>query len=172
MSLRVCFLTLVISLFSHAASAETQWRIGANLASIHINPEREFNEFNPGMFLSATFRSGQRFEYGVQAGAYMNSYSERTIYTSTYANWRIAQFGNVDVRLGGFVGLFEYPVLAERARGIGWPTVGDYILALGPSLKIELQSGVDFTVGFLPVKTKETAGVFTFQMSVPFGGRR
>ncbi len=172
MFLRVGLFTLIISLFAHGAMADTEWRIGANMGSIHIKPRREFNQINPGLFVSATFRAGQRFEYGIQGGAYVNSYSERTIYASTYANWHVAQLGNVDVRLGGFVGLFEYPVLSERARAIGWPTVGDYILALGPSMKMRFQNGVDFTVGFLPVKTKETAGVFTFQLSVPFGWQR
>ncbi len=172
MFLRVGLFTLIISLFSHGAMAETQWRIGANMASIHINPQKKFNQINPGLFVSATFRAGQRFEYGIQAGAYVNSYSERTIYTTTYANWHVAQIGNADVRLGGFVGLYEYPVLSARARAIGWPTVGNYILALGPSMKMRFRNGVDFTVAFLPVKTKETTGVFTFQLSMPFGRHR
>lgn len=171
MVLRLFAFTAALSLFAGMVMAQTQWRVGANLASIHIAPQREFNQINPGAFVSATFRSGKTFEYGVQLGAYLNSYSERTIYGATYANWRIARFGNADLRLGGFVGLMEYPVLSERARAIGWPTVGDYILTLGPSLKLTLNSGLDFTVGFLPVKTKETGGVLTFQMSIPFGRR-
>ncbi|HIP24383.1 MAG TPA: hypothetical protein EYG79_12440 [Rhodobacteraceae bacterium] len=163
---------MAVSLFANAVMAQTQWRIGANIASVHIAPQREFNQINPGAFVSATFRSGKPFQYGVQLGAYLNSYSERTIYGSAFANWRIARIGTADLRLGGFVGLMEYPVIAERARGIGWPTVGDYILTMGPSVKLTLNSGVDFTMGFLPVKTKETSGVLTFQMSIPFGGRR
>jgi len=171
MFLRMFAVTAIFSLFAGIGMAQTQWRVGANLASIHIAPQREFNQINPGAFVSATFRSGKTFEYGVQLGAYLNSYSERTIYGSTYANWRIARIGNAELRLGGFVGLMEYPVLSKRARAIGWPTVGDYILTMGPSLKLSLNSGLDFTVGFLPVKTKETGGVLTFQMSIPFGRR-
>jgi len=171
MFFRISIFTLVLSLLSPMAMADTTFRVGANLGSLHVKPEREFNQFNPGLFVSATFRSERVFSYGVQAGAYLNSYSERSIYASTYANWRIAQFGNTSLRFGGFVGLFEYPELSVKARSIGWPTVGDYVLALGPSLKLELGSGVDFTVSFLPVKNKRTAGVFTFQMSIPFGQR-
>ncbi len=172
MFLRIFFIIMAASLFANAVMAQTQWRVGANIASIHVAPQREFNEINPGAFVSATFRSDKTFQYGVQLGVYINSYSERTIYGSTFANWRIARLGDADLRLGGFMGLMEYPVLSARARDIGWPTVGDYILTMGPSLKLTLNSGVDFTVGFLPVKTKETSGVFTFQMSIPFGGRR
>ena len=172
MSLRIWFFVVLFSLVSGGAVAQTQWRLGANLGSLHIAPEREFNEFNPGLFVSATFGSGRDFEYGGQVGAYKNSYSERTIYASTYANWRVSSLGNANLRLGGFVGFFEYRNLAEDARDLGWPTLGNYVLALGPSLKLVLNNGTDFTVGFLPVRTKETSGVLTFQMSVPFGGRR
>ncbi|MBL1436381.1 MAG: hypothetical protein COB08_009310 [Rhodobacteraceae bacterium] len=172
MFLRVCVVFMACSLFANAVMAQTQWRIGANMASVHIAPQREFNQINPGAFVSATFRSDKKFQYGVQLGVYLNSYSERTIYGSTFANWRVARFGNADLRLGGFMGLMEYPVISERARAIGWPTVGDFILTMGPSLKLTFNSGLDFTVGFLPVKTKETSGVLTFQMSIPFGGRR
>lgn len=169
---RLSIVVLLACLMSTAAMAEVKWRIGANLASIHVAPQREFNNINPGLFISATFRAEKRFQYSVQAGAYVNSYSERTLYALTAADWHVADMGTTELRMGGFAGLFEYPVLAETARGWGWPTVGDYVLAMGPSLKLRMQNGVDFSIGFLPVAGKETAGVFTFQASVPFGGRR
>jgi len=170
MILRSSTVAVAISLFGTISNAETQWRIGANLASIHVAPQQEFNQFNPGAFISATFRAGKKFEYGLQAGGYLNSYNERTLYVSSFANWRVASIGNVDIRVGGFLGLFEYPNIAERAQDIGWPTVGDYVLAFGPSLKLRLENGVDFTIGYLPgSKLKKANGVFTFQASIPFG---
>ncbi len=172
MSSRLSVIAVLATLAATTSMAETQWRVGANLGSIHVAPQREFNGINPGLFLSATFRADKKFQVGVQAGAYLNSYSERTIYALSFADWRLASIGNAELRAGGFAGFFEYPVLSEEARGWGWPTIGDYVLAMGPSMKLRMQNGVDFSIGFLPVPGKETKGVFTFQVSVPFGGRR
>ncbi len=161
---------VAISLPATTITAETQWRVGANLASIHVAPKQEFNQFNPGAFVSITYGAGKRFEYGLQAGGYLNSYNERTLYVSSFANWRVASLGSVDIRAGGFLGFFEYPIIAGRAQDFGWPTIGDYILALGPSLKLRLENGVDFTIGYLPASSlKKANGVFTFQASIPFG---
>ena len=171
MSKCLSVVAVLACLTSTAAMAETQWRIGANLGSIHIAPQQEFNSFNPGIFVSATFRADQRFQYGFQAGGYFNSYNARTLYALSFADWRIAGIGNAELRMGGFAGFFEYPALSNRARGWGWPTMGDYVLAIGPSVKLRMQNGVDFSVGFLPVPGKATKGVFTFQASIPFGGR-
>lgn len=171
MSSRLSVVALFAILTSTSAIADTQWRIGANLGSLHIAPQREFNNFNPGIFVSATFRADKRFQYGFQTGGYLNSYNERTTYALSFADWRIASIGEAEVRMGGFAGFFEYPVLSETARGWGWPTLGDYVLAMGPSVKLRMRNGVDFSVGFLPVPGKETKGVFTFQASMPFGGR-
>ena len=169
---RLSVIAVLFCLISTTASAETELRIGANLGSIHIAPQQEFNNINPGLFISATFRAKKRFQYGLQAGAYVNSFSERTIYALSFANWRVADIGSAELRIGGFAGFFEYPDLADTARGWGWPTLGDYVLAMGPSVKLRAQNGVEFSIGFLPVVGKEAAGVITFQTSIPFGARR
>lgn len=169
---RLSVIAALVCLAPTSALAETELRIGANLGSIHIAPEQDFNNFNPGLFVSTTFRAEKRFQYGLQAGAYFNSYSERTIYALSFANWRVADIGSAELRAGGFAGFFEYPDLADSARGWGWPTLGNYVLALGPSVKLRAQNGLEFSVGFLPVTGKEAAGVFTFQTSIPFGARR
>jgi hypothetical protein len=171
MSRSLSVFAVVAALTATTAMAETQWRIGANLASIHVAPQREFNQINPGLYLSYTFQAEKRFQYGFQAGAYVNSYSERTIYALSFADWHVANLGSAEIRMGGFTGFFEYPVLSETVRSRGWPTMGDYLLAIGPSLKFRMRSGLDFSIGFLPVPGKETKGVFTFQACIPFGGR-
>ena len=171
MSRSLSVIAVAAALTSTTAMAETQWRIGADLASLHIAPQREFNQINPGIYLSATFRADKRFQYGFQAGAYVNSYSERTIYALSFADWHVADLGSTEIRMGGFAGFFEYPVLSDSVRSWGWPTMGDYLLAIGPSLKFRMRNGLDISIGFLPVPGKETKGVFTFQASIPFGGR-
>ena len=169
---RLSVIAVAVALTSTTALADTQWRIGANLGSIHIAPQREFNNFNPGLFISATFRADQRFQYGFQAGGYYNSFNERTMYALSFADWHVADLGNTEMRMGGFAGFFEYADLSAKARSWGWPTLGDYVLAIGPSMKLRLQNGVDFSFGFLPVPGKQTKGVITFQASIPFGRRR
>ena len=161
---------LILLVFATTATAEARWRIGLNMASIHIDPQRDFNQFNPGAFVSMVFGEGDRFEYGLQAGGYLNSYNQRTLYISSFSNWRIASVGNVDIRAGGYLGLFEYPSIAEKAQTAGWPTVGNFVLAFGPNLKLRLENGVDFTIGYLPGNSlKKANGVLTFQASIPFG---
>lgn len=169
---KVSVIAVTVAIMSTNAVAETQWRIGANLASIHIDPAQDFNEFNPGAYLSISFRDGQPFQYGLQFGGYVNSYNGRTIYGLAFANWRVLDMRASELRLGAFTGLFEYPNLIEKAEIAGWPTVGNYVLALGPSLTWRMDNGVDITMGYLPIHSKETKGVVTLQTSIAFGAPR
>lgn len=168
MANRLYAIVATICLLSTSVAAETQWRFGANLASFHIASTEEFNEFNPGAFVSVSFRSERSFQYGLQFGGYVNSYSERTLYGLAFANWHLLDMNRVELRVGVFAGLFEYPNLVERARVAGWPTVGNMVLALGPSLTLRIDDKTDITIGYLPVQGKETSGVITLQTSFTF----
>mgnify|MGYP001075227002 CR=1 FL=1 len=172
MAISKSIVATVITLISTCVSAETQWRLGANLASLHVASTADFNEINPGAFLSVTFRDQQFFQYGFQAGGYENSYYNRTLYGLAFADWRLLSMGNAEIRAGGFVGLFEYPNLIEEVKEAGWVSVGDMVLALGPSLKVRMSNGIDVTFGYLPVHGKDTKGVITLQSSIAFGNPR
>lgn len=165
--LRLSALFLIAT--THSVFAQ-QFRIGATLGSYHIGGyASEFNQVNLGATIGLTFQPDARFQYGLQAGIYNNSYSERTTFITAFADYRAFRIGSAEIRAGAFVGLFEYPAIAARAKAIGWPTVGDYVLAIGPMVKLRNSRGVDFTIGYLPIKSRRVRGVLTLSMSVPFG---
>lgn len=76
----------------------------------------------------------------------------------------------VEIRGGGFAGMFEYAEFAPKAEARGWPTMGDFVLVIGPHVKARFSNGVDLNVGFIPLYTNKTSGVFTFSVSIPIGG--
>jgi len=151
------------------AYAETQWRLGANISSYHIAATEKFNEINPGAFVSVSFNAEKRFQYGLQIGGFLNSYRERTLYGLGFVNYRIKQYDDAELFLGGFLGLFEYPNLISQARNAGIPVVGNAVFAAGPSLTYRMRNGVDFTLGYIPFYGRETSGILTVQTSIAFG---
>ena len=169
---RIGIVVTIATLTSSSAYAENQWRIGANLASYHIASTEEFNQLNLGVFVSTTFRSEHAFQYGVQIGGYSNSYRERTLYTLAFANWKVLDWKGAELRMGGFTGFFEYPNLIDQVEEANWPHIGNMVLALGPSMVIRMDNGIDLTFGYLPVHGKEAKGVITLQTSFAFGGNR
>lgn len=92
-------LLLLLAMFAGAASAQNyDLRLGATFASKHY-VEGEFNERNPGLFLSA-YREVGAFEMGAGAGAYKNSFSEEAFAVALrtrYEAHRYVEFG-LDLR--------------------------------------------------------------------------
>jgi len=168
-SATIVLMAVIINNCGTGAYAETQWRLGANITSYHIAATKEFNEFNPGAFVSVSFNVEKRFQYGLQIGGFLNSYSERTLYGLGFVNYRIKQYEDAELFLGGFAGLFEYSNLISQARRAGIPVVGNAVFAAGPSLTYRMRNGVDFTLGFIPFYGRETSGILTIQTSIAFG---
>jgi hypothetical protein len=156
--------------FGRPSQAETQFRLGATLGSYHPGHANEYEQFNPGLNASVTFRADKVFQYGFQAGAYSNSYGNRTIYGLGFADTRLFDIGQIEIRGGGFAGMFEYAEFAPKAAAHGWPTMGDFVLVIGPHVKARFNNGVDLNVGFIPLYTSKTSGVFTLSVSIPIGG--
>ncbi len=169
---RLAIIATLFTLLTTNVAAEPQWRLGFNLASLHVASTAEFNELNPGINISVTFRDERAFQYGFQVGGYLNSYNNRTLYGLTFANWRLLSIDNVEFRVGGFVGMFEYPNLIEEVEAAGWVSAGDMVLAFGPTLTMRMSTGTDLTVGFLPAYGKDTKGIFTLQASIALGRAR
>lgn len=168
MKLQIIILATYSIFFATDSAADVQWRIGANLASYHIDPDMEFNEINPGIFVSVAFGDSDAAQYGIQVGSYLNSFNEKTSYALGFINAPVLELNHSQIRVGAFAGFFEYPNVVEKAAQIGWPTIGDYVLAIGPSLTWRMNNGIDFTLGFLPLFSKETKGIITLQTSVAF----
>lgn len=169
---RLAIIATLFTLLTTSVAAEPRWRLGFNLASLHLAPTAEFNEFNPGVNISLIFRDELAFQYGFQVGGYVNSYNDRTLYGLTFANWRLLSMDNVEFRLGGFVGMFEYPNLIEEVNAAGWVSAGDMVLVLGSTLTMRMSSGTDLIVGFIPAYGKDTKGIFTLQTSIALGRAR
>jgi len=169
---RLAVIATLFTLLTTSVTAEPQWRLGFNLASLHVASTAEFNEFNPGMNISVTFGDQRAFQYGFQVGGYLNSYNNRTFYGLAFANWRILRMDNVELRAGGFVGMFEYPNLIEEVQAAGWVSAGDMVLAFGPTLTMRMNNGTDIIVGYLPAYGKDMQGIFTLQASIALGGPR
>ena len=74
-------------------------RLSVLLGSEHINATREFQEFNPGFFLTWE----RQFNYSI--GLYYNSYEEISPLLSIGYDWEVAR--NLD--LGAFFALAVYP---------------------------------------------------------------
>ena len=161
----------ILSLSGTFTFAETQWRLGVNLGSYHIESTEDFNELNPGAFVSVSFNTENRLQYGFQLGGYSNSYSDRTLYGLGFVKYRIKNLEESELFIGGFSGIFEYPNLVTQARSAGIPTVGDMVFIAGPLLTYRLKDGLDLTLGYIPFQGKETSGILTLQASIPFGGK-
>ncbi len=149
-------------------AADIQWRIGANLVSYHVDPTMEFNEINPGAFVSLSFRDKETFQYGIQVGSYINSFNKKTRYTLGFMNVQVLELKRSHIRVGAFAGFFEYPDVSEKANQVGWPVIGDYVLAIGPSLTWRMDNGIDIILGLLPLYSKDVKGIFTLQTSFTF----
>ena len=163
-------IAIILFAFGRPSQAETQFRLGATLGSYHPQHASEYEQFNPGLNIGVTFRADKALQYGFQAGAYSNSYGERTIYGLAFADTRLFDIGQIEIRGGGFAGMFEYAEFAPKAAARGWPTMGDFILVVGPHVKARFNNGVDLNVGFIPLYTNKTSGVFTLSVSIPIGG--
>ncbi|MEM9576862.1 MAG: hypothetical protein AAF999_07585 [Pseudomonadota bacterium] len=74
-------------------------RISFLLGSEHVNATRDFQEFNPGVFLTWE----RQFNYSV--GLYYNSYEEVSPIVSVGYDWEVAE----DLDLGAFLALALYP---------------------------------------------------------------
>ena len=74
-------------------------RISFLLGSEHVNATRDFQEFNPGVFLTWE----RRFNYSV--GLYYNSYEEVSPLVSVGYDWTVAQ----DFDIGAFFAVAVYP---------------------------------------------------------------
>jgi len=162
----VFLITVGILAWVVPAKAEPQFYGTVNIASLHINATRDFNEFNPGLGLGVTWGS-DTFRYGVEAGFFENSYSHQSTYITTNWRWRVADFENVGLWAGGFVGFADYPNLTGYADKFGIPRIGDHIMIGGFAFTAEFER-VNWTLLYTPVGSKMD-GVFGLKASFPFG---
>ncbi|SFP86543.1 hypothetical protein [Tranquillimonas alkanivorans] len=112
-ALRTFALSLIalIGLAASAAAADfAPDRLSLLLGSKHVNAGMEFQEVNPGVFLTWEDRTALDLEFTV--GAYQNSYSKASTALVVGQNWSLAE----ELEVGLFGGLAHYP---EDGRTFG-----------------------------------------------------
>lgn len=154
-------LTLVTSIAATPAKADsTDLYMIASVASYHIHATGRFNQLNPGLSfgISKSVREQTSWEYGGEIGYYRNSYKEITRYVLASTDFRLAKTSSSsELRIGAFLGFFEYPNVVGYAEDYGIPTVGNFIAVPGIAAIIRFDSGHDVRIKLTPGGSKSTA---------------
>jgi len=162
--------SVIFSMPINSAKAEVEKYVAFNLASYHVNAKAEYNERNPGVAFgfSNNIGSSERLRYGGEVGFYLNSFSELSRYGLVNADYEIASIGeNTRLRLGAFIGLFEYPSVIEFAQKNGFPTMGNYIVVPGLMGTIQFNSRYDIRIRVAPA-AKHADLIVGLQIAVRF----
>lgn len=144
--MRPILTAMLIVLTSLPAAAKGPDRISFLAGSKHINPGSDFNEFNPGVFLSW----GESDSFSV--GTYHNSYGRQSV-AATYT-WDIA--GNDFIDVGLFAGAALYPEDGRRFA----IHLGDVV----PFGGLQLRVGHVFA-NVIPGDGKEVDGIIGFGLT-------
>lgn len=121
-------------------------RLSVLLGSEHVNASREFQEFNPGIFLTWE----RQFNYS--AGLYYNSYKEVSPLVSVGYDWDIAP--NFDV--GAFFAVALYPGDGDEFSH----AIGDLVPFVGLQARYK-----NVFVQFIPADGDSLDALFTFGLT-------
>jgi hypothetical protein len=128
-------------------------RLSVLLGSHHLSPAEEFEEFNPGLFLTW---EGPVFD--TTAGLFRNSYGRGAVaLTAAYPFYESGRF-----QFSGFLGAAYYP---ENGRNFRYH-LGDVV----PLGGLQARFGPVF-VQAIPGDGEEADGLFAFGFTVPLGPR-
>jgi hypothetical protein len=143
---------ITLALFAAGAvQAQTQWSLQLHGASHHEGPRGnglQWNERNVGAGVRAQFNP----DWGVQAGAYDNSYNKTTVYA-------LAQYTPLPLPFNGRAGVFggyasNYPTSVPAIAGLmaSWP----------------VYKRVHASVRYVPRVGGDTVAVWAFEVGVQF----
>ncbi|MEM1074459.1 MAG: hypothetical protein AAF665_01120 [Pseudomonadota bacterium] len=121
-------------------------RLSVLLGSHHVNATRDFQEFNPGVFLTWE----RQLNYSV--GLYYNSYEEVSPLVSVGKDWEVAP----DFDLGVFFAVAVYPGDGDEFR----VSAGDVV----PFLGLQARYKNVFTQ-FIPADGDSVDALFTFGLT-------
>lgn len=121
-------------------------RLSILLGSEHNGATRDFQEFNPGVFLTWE----RQLNYSV--GAYYNSYEEISPLVSVGYDWEVAP----DFDLGAFFAVAVYPGDGDEFR----TSLGDVVPFVGVQARYNW-----FFVQFIPADGESVDSLFTFGLS-------
>ena len=133
--------------------------------SEHINPGKDFNEYNPGFGLGSEVPIRRSpYIFGVEAGRFRNSLDEYSSYVATYMERKFEpETGPRQVGFGAFFGYAEYASEVQRAEDRGFVTFGDFvpvvglqttIATVGPhEFRFRITSGLDQSDGLITLQS-------------------
>lgn len=127
-------------------------RVSILVGSYHINPGSEFDESNPGLFL--TWEEAGGGPLNVSVGAFENSYGRGA--AAVLASYPF--FENDTIELSVFGGVAHYP---EDGRNFA-VSIGDVV----PLAGVQMQIGPTF-FQFLPGDGNEADAVVSFGLTAP-----
>ena len=137
--------------------------------SKHINPGKDFNEFNPGIGIGseAPLRRAP-YALGVEAGRYRNSLDEQSIYAATYVERKLTPArGPSEIGLGAFFGYAEYPSEVAAAKDRGFITFGDFVPVVGLQATVATFGPHEFRFRLTP-GLQQSDGILTLQSNFRF----
>lgn len=143
----VCLVVLFLVALAPALSAGPD-RISVHLGSVHVNAQEDFEEFNPGLFLSWDRQLSYTF------GAFRNSYGD----LSVAATAAVPILHRPTYRMQVFGGLAYYPDNGRNFR----VNFGDVVPVAG--LRLFYRNAF---VQFLPGDGNQADAVFSFGFSFP-----
>lgn len=143
--LSICLMTALALWLSPAAMANPD-RISILLGSEHVNATRDFQEFNPGVFLTWE----RQLNYSI--GLYYNSYEEISPLVSVGYDYEIAE----DFDIGAFVALAIYPGDGREFR----ISAGDVVPLAGVQARYK-----NVFAQFIPADGEGLDGLFTFGLT-------
>ena len=169
-SVAYAFVFMVFCMAQMASAADTSsWRphITFNLGSHHLNANRDFNEFNPGLGVGLS-KEFSGFELSGEIGQYHNSLDEQSQYAMASVDREIARFGQRTAwRMGGFAGFARYPSSSNKFKDHGVPTFGDWVLGVGLQTTFRFDDKYDLRLRVMPAGHVADA-LFTAQFSIRF----
>lgn len=142
---------IIVMIFAGPAFAGPD-RLGVHLGSYHAGATRDFEEVNPGLFLSWDRPGGVTYS----VGAYRNSYGRGSV-SATVAKTILR---SKSAGLGVFAGLAHYPGNGEDIRH----AIGDFVPLVG--LKMHYRR---LFINVMPGDGDAVDAIFSFGITVPLG---
>ena len=147
------YILAIIAAF-HAGEVQAQDRVSFLFGSRHVDMSTDFNETNPGVFLTWEDAVGP---LDVSEGVYLNSYENTTvIFTASYD---VIEWENGAI--GVFGGVAHYPVNGPKKLPCcgGWVPMGGF----------QMRQGNVFTQYIpMPGVGRYTRGIFTVGLTFDF----
>ena len=130
----------LLMIYSERANAQ-ELHVSFPVAVVHTGAEADFTEGvleNPGIGFGVEWESpNESWVYGMEAGWFIDSYSEGSTYVEGYVMLAVIDASWVTLYAGAGASFAEYPNLVGFAQDRGLPVIGNHILIPGLRFKAD-----------------------------------